>query len=142
MSIEELVRYRIADYINRLARLDMIYDGSPPMSRIAAVEARSVGLIVKREDGRSRLAGCDDYFIVELRRLRRDERKEVEFALNALADVHMLYVGAGFKRDVSIVMLTKDVAYIISRDEYSAYQQALPLSCLNYLFIKVLPHGC
>jgi hypothetical protein len=141
MSVE-LLPGRVADYINRLARLGMVYDSSPPMSRIATVEARSVGLIVTREDGRSRLAGCDDYFIVELRRLRRDERKEVERALNALADVHMLYVGADLRRDVSIVELTRDTMYIIFRDEDGAYDQLTPLSCLNYLFIKVLPHGC
>ena len=141
MAVEKLIPDSTADYINRLVRLGMVYDSSPPMCRVVAVEAKNAGLVVKREDGRTRLAGCNDYFIVELRRLERDERKGVEFALNALADVHMLYVGAGFKREVFIVMLAKDVAYIISVDENGADQQQMPLSCL-YLFIKVMPHGC
>ncbi len=143
MSLKKLISDSTVNYINRLARLGMLYDSSPPMSRIVGVSTGSAGLIVTREDGKTRLAGCNDYFIVELRRLKRDERNEVELALNALADVHMLYVGAGFKREVSIVMfLTNDFAYIISRDEYGAYQRVIPLSCLNYLFIKIAPHGC
>jgi hypothetical protein len=143
MSLKKFIPDSTVDYINRLARLGMLYDSSPPMSRIVGVRTGNVGLIVTRDDGKTRLAGCNDYFIVELRRLKRDERREVEFALNALADVHMLYVGAGFKREVYIVtFLTKDFAYIISRDEDGAYRQVMSLSCLNYLFVKIVPRGC
>jgi len=127
----------MACYINGLARLGMIYDGSPPMRRVVEIETVGDKLSVVYEGRGARLVGCGDYFIVELRRLRRDERREVERALNALADRHMLYLGAGFRREVFIIELTREVAYVISRDENGAYQQKIPLDCLNYLFIRV-----
>jgi hypothetical protein len=145
MSVRRRIPDIPVDYINRLAILGMVYDGSPPIRRVVVVEARSDGLAVTYEGSSTRPVGCNDYFIVELRRLRRlerDVRKKVELALNALADRHMLYVDPGFKKEVFIITLTKDFMYIISRDENGAYQHVITPNCLSYLFIKVAPHGC
>jgi hypothetical protein len=142
MSVKRRIPDTAVGHINRLAILGMVYDSSPPMRRVVVVEAKSDGLVVTHEGGSTRPVGCNDYFIVELRRLKRDVRKKVELALNALADVHMLYVGPGFKKEVSIITLTKDFVYIISRDENGAYQHVITPNCLSYLFIKIAPHGC
>jgi len=136
MQVEKLLD-RVADYINGLARLGMVYDSSPPMRRVVETETVGDKLRVVYEGGGVRSVGCGDYLIVELRRLRRAEKREVEHALNALADLRMLYIGAGFKREVYLVELASNVAYVISRDENGAYQQKIPLDCLNYLFIQV-----
>jgi hypothetical protein len=140
MSVKKCSLDYAVEPINDLAELGIVYDGSPPMKRIVAVETDYCRLRVIHEDGENRLTNHDDYFIVELRSLKKDEKKKVENALNALADIHMLYIGAGFKREVFIVRLTKDIAYVISRDDNGSYQEQIPLNCLNYLFIKVMPY--
>ena len=135
MQVEKFLD-KVADYINGLARLGMVYDSPPPMRRVVKTEAVGDKLRVVYEGGGARLVCCGDYLIVELRRLRRAEKREVEHALNALADLHMLYIGAGFRREVFLVELVGDAAYVISRDDSGAYQQKMSLDCL-YLFIRV-----
>ena len=143
MSVKRCILEYAVEPINDLAELGIVYDGSLPMKRVVVVETNETDpcrLRVIHEDGGSRVTNYDDYFIVELRSLKKNEKEKAERALNMLADIHMLYIGAGFKKEVFIIRLTKEIAYIISRDDNGAYQERVPLSCLNYLFIKVIPH--
>ena len=139
MSVKKCSLDHAVEPINDLVELGIVYDSSPPMKRIIAVEVNYCRLMVIHENGGNRLTDRDDYLIVKLRSLKKDEKKKAEGALNVLADMHMLYIGAGFKREVFIVRLTKDIAYVISRDDNGAYQERLPLNCFN-LFIKVVPY--